>query len=100
MKKQYYFESANSETCWTADYFESRMIEEGVKEITVYAAIPDKIPGVFWCTEHLYCGDDSAESCGNQCIEYEPRNGKNGCCRHHRSTVYELGGAVKLTLDS
>jgi len=94
--RKLYFEAEDSEICYTEDYFLNE-IEPG-EEIEVYEAIKykpeDRIPGVFWCQVHEFCGDNTADSCGKQCKEYEPRNGVSGCCRHHTTALYSPGEKV------
>jgi len=92
MKRQFYFEHSDSEVCYRADYF-----LEQYEEVKVFEAIPERIPGVFWCKEHLFCGDNSADTCGkHQCEQYDPRNGKNGRCRFHCIELYTHGNPVTL----
>jgi hypothetical protein len=38
------------------------------------------------------------DGCGKVCDEYEPRNGKSGCCKH-MSFCYEPGREYLLTID-
>ncbi|RKD96761.1 hypothetical protein [Marinifilum flexuosum] len=100
MKKQYYFASIGAEYCYTKEYFIERMKQEGLEEIEVYKAVPDTEKGIFWCKAIQECGVDSSSSCGTKnCEDYEPRNGKNGCCKHYSTRVYRWGEAVKLTLN-
>ena len=95
MSKKLYFEDSHDEVCYPLDYFIEKM-EEDETELILYPAIPERMAGVFWCKEHLFCGDDSSDTCGNQCEEYKPRNGKNGRCRHHIEWVYSHGEPVKI----
>ena len=83
-----YFRTSDSQICHTKKYFTDEL---GPGEtIEVFNAIPKVIGGgVFWCKIHCFCGDDSSETCGvSNCYDYEPRNGKNGCCKHHSTLVY------------
>ena len=100
MRKKYYFEFSDSEICHTEDYFQDRMIDEGLIVIEVYEAIPDKISGMFWCKVIAFCGDDTADSCGKQCNEYSPRNGKSGCCKHHTAWLYYHSNKITLSLNT
>lgn len=51
----------------------------------------------FWCDEFFIVGDDSKESCGLQCTEYKPRNGKSGRCKHHQNCFVGTGRKFKLS---
>ena len=79
MKGKLYFETLESEICFSKDYFTSNL-KKG-ETIEVYEACKytkhDRIKGVFWCYEHQFCGDYSQNTCGKICKEYQPRNGKS-----------------------
>ena len=98
MKKQFYYENKDAEICFTEEYFIDKMESEGIKEMTVLKAVPDKIPGIFWCKCECFCGDDSKDTCGKQCKAYEPRNGKSGCCRHYTTKLYIYGEKITINL--
>ncbi len=97
MKAKYYFLYSDSEICYEKSYFIDYM--DG-KEIEVYEAIPEKIDGIFWCKEQMFCGDNSEETCGKICPDYKPRNGKSGCCKHYITTLYTHGNKIILKQKS
>jgi len=99
MKKQYYFEDEDAEVCHQLDHWEEHMRTEGLTEIEVMKAVPDKIPGIFWCRHVEFCGEDSSDTCGNQCNGYKPRNGKSGCCKHYTTQIYTHGEKIVLKLS-
>lgn len=98
MKTKYYFKTNDSEICYSIEYFNNYMEEHNLSEMEVYIAIPGIIgDGVFWCKEHLFCGDTTSETCGkNNCNDYEPRNKISGVCKHHTHWLHSHGD--KLTL--
>ncbi len=96
MKQQFYFKNEDSEICYTKDYFLDEMKDEKIAEMTVMEAVLDKSPGIFWCKEHFFCGDNSQDTCGNQCNAYEPRNGTSGCCKHYTTRIYSHGEKIIL----
>ncbi len=96
MKGQYYFLYEDSENCYSVDYFQNLMFEEGLLEMEVFEAIPERIHAVFWCQVNGFCGDDSADSCGKQCSDYKPRNGKNGRCCYHNIWMRTHGNKITL----
>jgi len=58
-----------------------QMEENAQAERKLYRARPEVGSSIRYCTEfgeHVERG----EGCGRQCDSYEPRNGKNGLCRH------------------
>ena len=95
-RPKYYFESNDSEICYTEDHFHDLMDYEKWSKMELFEAIPERIQGVFWCKVHSFCADDTADTCGRQCDQYEPRNRKNGCCKHHCSRLYTHGNPVTL----
>lgn len=99
MKTQYYFRHSDSEVCYDKSYFEDEMADNGIDNIEVYEAIPEKWAGVFWCQVQHFCGEDSRDTCGKQCLDYSPRNGKNGCCRFYSAIVYTHGSKITLHLN-
>ena len=63
MKKKYYFKEEDSELCYSKSYFEKKMQQNHISEMEVFEAIPEVIGGgIFWCKEHMFCGDDTKES--------------------------------------
>jgi len=94
-KKKLYFENEDAENCYSEEYFQDKMKEEGLEELTVLEANKSKEKEYIYCTAIDSCGESS--NCGKECEDYEPRNGKNGCCRHRR-TIYEYGEEVTLKL--
>lgn len=96
MKKQFYFENEDADHCYLEEYFQQQMDDEGLTEMTVLEAHKSKDKEYIYCTDIGECGE--AKECGKECTSYEPRNGKNGCCRHRR-TIYEHGGEVTLTFN-
>lgn len=91
--KKLYFENEDAENCYPEAWFQQKMKEEELEEITVLEANKSKEKEYIYCTAIDSCGESSG--CGKQCEDYEPRNGKNGCCKHRR-TMYEHGEEVML----
>lgn len=95
MKKQYYFENEDEEHCYTESYFQQKMKDDGVTEISVFVAIKSKDKEYIYCKEFQSCGESS--ECGKECDRYKPKNGKSRCCTH-RGSIYEFGDEVILKL--
>lgn len=93
MKKQYFFENEDAEHCYQEDHFQNQMQKDGLTEITVLEANKSTDKQYIYCVSIDECGE--ASGCGKECDDYEPRNGKNGCCRHRRA-IYEHGDEVTL----
>ena len=89
-KPKFYFRD-NDECCYAKEYHLSDAKDEGLKEVELFEAIPEKVSGMFWCravsesTEEGYCG--------KQCDEYSPKNGKSGMCRF-KGYFYQKGKKV------
>lgn len=100
MRRKFYFVDYEPEHCYQVDYFEDGEI--------VHLAVPDKSKDYFYCRakgeSFLTIMDNGLNSCGKECDEYEPKNGKNGICRyktycHKKSNdkyIIKDGRAVKL----
>jgi hypothetical protein len=94
-KPKYYFLTEDCENCHTIEHFMDMAKEQGLTTLELYEAVPDKIEGFFWCnaegvlTENAYCG--------KECIDYLPRNGKSGICRH-KSNLCKHGKKVVFEL--
>jgi hypothetical protein len=102
MKTKYYFESnefQEDEICYSLDYFINRMKSEGIKNMNLCKAIPERRSDVAWCKHEGFLIEDSEETCGKQCRVYSPRNGKSGCCKYYTKTLYVHGDRVVLNID-
>lgn len=90
--KQFYFVEIDSPHighfdegwCYTEAAIRQTMEEEEIDEIRTFRAVREKDSDAFYCKDvgEAYLKEDSP--CGKNCIEYTPRNGKNGICKHHR----------------
>lgn len=87
MRKLYFLLNV-SEICYDIDYFKNLMTSNGISEMKVFRAEPERWNDVFWCRSECFCGDKSMETCGKQCLAYKPRNGKSGCCRYYSKILY------------
>jgi hypothetical protein len=98
MKEKYYFQNKDDEFCYDTAYFQEFMEEAGLQQMEVFRAIPEAIPGYFWCMQ-LKCRGEMG-FCGKICPDYKPRNGKNGICKHHSNIFFECGEKVTLKLKN
>jgi hypothetical protein len=96
--EKFYFKNKDSEICYNKKYFDEYMTEKGLKEMGVFEAIKYKSSDVFWCQVECLPGDDSQDTCGKQCNNYAPRNGKSGCCRYYSKYFYEKGQKIMLKI--
>lgn len=92
--KKYYFASVNDELCYPLSCHMDMAKYEGLSEIELYEAIPDKTSGMFFCRYFNAVGENG--SCGKECMRYEPRNGKSGMCRHRSNKMFTYGDVVKF----
>ena len=100
MKKlKYYFENEDSDHCYTEEYFQDKMKEDELIEISVMEAVPVKIS----ISEYIYCkeyGEVGERSvCGKECRYYTPRNRKNGMCKH-RGRLFDHGEEIILKVKN
>jgi len=96
-KEQFYFKSLDSDICYSKEYFIEYMKEHHLQEMEVYKAVPDLVGGgIFWCKKFKVCGGDSRETCGKQCDKYEPKNKRNGVCKHHTHWLFTHGEKIMM----
>lgn len=87
MKKEklyFCYEIDEEEMAHTKSYLIYEMKELGLHNITVSVAKRYLNTKYFFCkavNEVCGVGVDHIP-CGNECDDYEPRNGKSGCCRY------------------
>ena len=96
-KPKLYFRKEDSTWCHTTDYFRSDIMDEGVTEMQVYEAIPDKSKEYFWCgaVDEAYIQGEG--SCGRDCDSYTPCNGKSGKCKF-KTYCYIHGDLVTIKM--
>ena len=97
--KKLYFENEDAENCYYEAYFQQKMKEEGLEELTVLEANKSKEKEYFYCKAVGEVGarPPQGDPCGKECELYEPRNGKSGCCKSYGG-IYEHGEEVTLKL--
>jgi len=94
---EYYFRSKYSALCYPLDYHLANAKDEGLTEIELLKAIPEKVGGFSWCkTLELFLDDGD---CGKHCKEYAPKNGKFGMCRHKSRRSYSAGEKVLFKVN-
>ncbi|MBP9790723.1 MAG: hypothetical protein KBD57_09305 [Bacteroidia bacterium] len=94
---KYYFETEDAEMCYPESYFQDNMKELDLTEMEVFKAKIKFGTDYFWCNEFFEVGE-VGESCGKQCSDYKPNNGKNGRCKHYRFLYENTGEKVTLKL--
>jgi hypothetical protein len=100
MKKQkLYFSDFDEEMSYTLDNIIEEMKERELTECKVFEAIRELKTHYFFCKAVQECCDKIDDNpCGKNCNDYEPRNGKSGCCKH-RGFCYIPGNEFKITID-
>jgi hypothetical protein len=101
MKKQkFYFSSFDEERAYTLDSIINEMNYAGLTEQKVFLAIKNTDKDFFYCKafQEVFIKPPEGEPCGKECPDYEPRNGKSGCCKS-RADCYEHGPEFKLSID-
>lgn len=77
---KYFFESQDSENCYTIDYFKEQLKDNDLTEMQAYPAKIMIGSGFYYCKELDVSGESNDGECGKWCEHYEPRNSKNGRC--------------------
>ena len=92
-----YFETLDSERCYSLEDIKDRMRFDNIEAKTVYEAEIDRsVQDFFWCKAEGEVGEKG--NCGKQCEDYKPRNGKSGCCKHW-GHLYKTNENKKLTIN-
>jgi len=81
MSKKLYFEQG-SEECYSLAHHIDNMRLFDYDHLVLFEAKRDTGSGYFFCTFHMEVGEVSEGGCGRMCEGYDPRNKKNGRCRH------------------
>lgn len=88
MARELYFDAAiydrtdgDEQSCYPIHRHLDQMEENAQAERKLYRARPEVGSSIRYCTEFGY-HVERGEGCGKACDSYEPRNGKNGLCRH------------------
>ena len=86
---KYYYRTTEELICWPLSHHIDCAKSEGLTEVTLYEAIPEKMDGFFFCQHYSEVGE--AGNCGKKCEGYKPRNGKSGRCRYHDNRGFTQG---------
>lgn len=103
MKKQkVYFSDIDETYAWFAyplDCILDEMKDRGLTEIEVSEAERESDPDYFYCKAagEVFIKPPEGEPCGKECPDYNPRNGKSGCCKF-RGYCYTPGKNFILTI--
>jgi TPP-dependent pyruvate/acetoin dehydrogenase alpha subunit len=84
MTKLYFDEKLDF--CYTMQQIKDYMHATGIEQMTVTVAEKSHNKADFFCSEFRQFGSKSLGGCGRICEGYQPRNGKNGMCKHQRPT--------------
>jgi len=91
-----YFQK-DEEMAYSLQYHLDYMKENDIKEMEVFEAKIEYVKGFFFCKEFGSMGE-VGEGCGKICIEYSPRNGKSGRCKHS-GHLYSPGKSKILKIE-
>lgn len=102
MKNKLYFSNQiDEERCYTLLYLLDEMKENELQEIEVCEAIREPKSYFFYCNAlgEVCAKPPEGEPCGKECGDYEPRNGKSGCCVHSGYCYAPSDEILILTID-
>lgn len=94
MARHYFLHKDSEESC-DLETVRDQIRMNGLTELEVFKAKRDVGSDYFFCRDAWEIGEKG--DCGKMCSSYEPRNGKNGICKHN-GPVYELGDKISLKL--
>lgn len=92
MTPKYYFRFSQDEICYPIEYFSEVAKADGLSQITLYEAVPETVPGFFWCKAYELPCKEGEGTCGRTCQDYAPKNKKWGICSHKCPTFYYNSG--------
>lgn len=78
---KYYFLDEDAEYCYNKNYLLRYMEDNNLTELEVYNAKIEKIDDYFFCKGYGEVTEKG--NCGKGCKFYNPKNQKNGCCKHY-----------------
>jgi len=81
--KPLYFHHPEAEFCHDLETHRANILGTG-QTLTLYRAAKMNTTNYFFCAANMEAGESGPGTCGVQCSDYEPRNGKNGRCRFHK----------------
>lgn len=79
-KKKLYIYNQDDQLCIDMDAVKDRMRDDELTEKTVTEAVVDHDKSYFWCLATQDVGETGEGTCGKDCKDYKPRNGKFGAC--------------------
>lgn len=93
----YIIERDDEVWCAYLSTIKAQMQEDCIAEATIIEAkrVNVKDDGYFYCGEVFEWGEING-SCGRFCGQYEPRNGKNGCCKYFSTYNYVPGDKKRV----
>ena len=97
-KRKLYFCESVDDCSWTKDQFIDWMKENHVGELTLTEVKREIKSDYFYCRANDSCGERGDGECGRLCIDYEPRNGKSGICKHWAHTVEPTGQLINVVV--
>lgn len=98
MKPKQYFTDFDEEHLLTIPAIIIEMEERELTETIISEAVRETGVDHFWCKAEGESFEKEEDTCGRECGDYEPRNGKNGCCKY-RGYCYLPGKEYLLTID-
>ena len=95
----YFCDKISEEYCYPLKRIVDEMNELELQQVTIAKAVRETNTNYFFCKAVDECIlKELDDPCGKSCTDYEPRNGKNGCCKH-RGFCYAPGEEFTLTAD-
>ena len=95
-KDKFYFESIESEVCYTLQSHIIEAKENDLEQITLFEAIEAKVEGIVWCGL-LDVAIEKSECTKKECSSYNSKSGRGACS--HRGSLYEHGEEVTFKVS-
>ena len=92
-----YFETVGAELAHHLQQHLTNAEEYGLTAIELHEAIPSTDKNFIWCKYHG-CAFEQG-TCGGECNEYKPINGRSGKCRE-KGILFDYGNAERFELNN
>jgi hypothetical protein len=98
MSEYYFCEKICDERCYTLATLIDMAKLEGLSEIKVSPAKIVTREDYAYCSFYQDAIEVRAGDCGKLCHDYQPRNGKNGRCRHSKNCYEPTDEQIIITI--
>ena len=97
---RYYFREDDDERCYLKKDIIQDMKENGMELLKVFEAKIATGEDYAYCSKYQDAIEVRSGDCGKLCPDYQPRNGKNGRCRHSKNCYDPTDDFIILRVET